>query len=280
MEDNQLYKVLTIAGFDGSGGAGIQADLKTFSALGCYGTTALTAIPVQNTMGVRSIYDIATVCLEEQIKAILDDMTMNAIKIGMLYRQDIIESVANILGHYNAINIVLDPVMVAKSGDRLLLPNAIATMKERLFPMTTVLTPNLLEASELLEREILDKAQMEKAALDLIQMGPKAVVVKGGHLKGNCDDCLCLKNPNIEVHWLPSPRIQTRNTHGTGCTFSAAIAAFLARGFTIFDAVIQAKHYLTQSIEAGAHIKIGRGNGPVHHFHHLWSFVPSAKGCK
>jgi hydroxymethylpyrimidine/phosphomethylpyrimidine kinase len=280
MEDNQLYKVLTIAGFDGSGGAGIQADLKTFSALGCYGTTALTAIPVQNTMGVKSIYDIATVCLEEQIKTILDDMTMNAIKIGMLYRQDIIESVANILGYYNTINIVLDPVMVAKSGDRLLQPNAIATMKECLFPMTTVLTPNLLEASELLEREIQNKTQMEKAALDLIKMGPKAVVVKGGHLKGNCDDCLCLKNPNIEVHWLSSPRIQTQNTHGTGCTFSAAIAAFLARGSTIFDAVIQAKHYLTQSIEAGAYIKVGRGNGPVHHFHHLWSFLPSAKKYK
>jgi len=278
MEDNQLYKVLTIAGFDGSGGAGIQADLKTFSALGCYGATALTAIPVQNTTGVKSIYDIATICLEEQIKAILDDMTMNAIKIGMLYRQDIIESVAFILEHYKAINIVLDPVMIAKSGDRLLLPDAIATMKERLFPMVTVLTPNLLEASELLERDIQNKAQMEKAALDLIQMGPKAVVVKGGHLKGDCDDCLCIKNPNIEVHWLSSPRIQTRNTHGTGCTFSAAIAAFLARGSTIFDAVTQAKHYLTKSIEAGAHIKIGRGNGPVHHFHHLWNFLPSAKG--
>lgn len=276
MEKNQIYKVLAIAGFDGSGGAGIQADLKTFSALGCYGTTALTALPVQNTMGVQSIYNIATVCLEEQIKAILDDITpMNAIKIGMLYKQDIITSVADILRQYNAINIVLDPVMVAKSGDRLLLPSAIAAMKECLFPITTVLTPNLLEASELLERGIKDKAEMEKAALDLISMGPKAVIIKGGHLNGDCDDCLCIKNPNAEIYWLSSPRIQTQNTHGTGCTFSAAIAAFLAKGATIFDAAVQAKCYLTKSIVAGAHLKIGQGNGPVHHFHYLWNFLPT-----
>ena len=165
MKNNQFYKVLTIAGFDGSGGAGIQADLKTFSALGCYGTTALTAIPVQNTLGVRSIYDITTVCIEEQIKAILDDMQMNAVKIGMLHRQDIVDSVAQILSQYGVMNIVLDPVMVAKSGDKLLLPDAIATMRERLFPITTVLTPNLLEASELLGREIRTKTKWNKQLL-------------------------------------------------------------------------------------------------------------------
>ncbi len=274
MESNQFYKVLSIAGFDGSGGAGIQADLKTFSALGCYGTTALTALPIQNTLGVRSIYDISTLCIEEQIKAILDDMHMNAVKIGMLHRQDIIESVANILCQYSAQNIVLDPVMIAKSGDKLLMSNAIATMREVLFPITTVLTPNLLEASELLGHKIRSKAQMEKAALELIEMGPQAIVVKGGHLNGDCDDCLALREPIVEIHWLSSPRIQTKNTHGTGCTFSAAIASFLARGFTIFDSVNRAKSYLTTSIEAGANIKTGQGNGPVHHFHHLWDFLP------
>lgn len=274
MGSNQFYKVLSIAGFDGSGGAGIQADLKTFSALGCYGTTALTALPVQNTLGVRSIYDITTLCIEEQIKAILDDMHMNAVKIGMLHRQDIIESVANILCQYSVQNIVLDPVMIAKSGDKLLMPNAINTMREALFPITTVLTPNLLEASELLGREIRSKAQMEKAALELIEMGPEAVVVKGGHLNGNCDDCLALKNSTVEIHWLSSQRIQTKNTHGTGCTFSAAIASFLAHGFTIFDSVSRAKQYLTKSIEAGANVTTGQGNGPVHHFHHLWNFLP------
>lgn len=273
MKDDQLYTVLSIAGCDGSGGAGIQADLKTFSALGCYGTTALTALPVQNTMGVRSIYDIETLCLEEQIKAILEDLPMNAIKIGMLHRQEMIESVANLLSHYGATTIVLDPVMVAKSGHKLLLPEAIASMKDRLFPITTVLTPNLLEASELLGREIQDKAQMERAGRELLEMGPQAVVIKGGHLNGDCDDCLCLKNPNVEIHWLSTPRIRTRNTHGTGCTFSAAITAFLARGFSILDSVKHAKEYLTQAIDAGKSLKLGQGNGPVHHFFHLWKFV-------
>jgi hydroxymethylpyrimidine/phosphomethylpyrimidine kinase len=205
---------------------------------------------------------------------------MDAIKIGMLFRQDIIECVADILSEYKCTNVVLDPVMVAKSGDRLLLPDAIATMKDLLFPMTTVLTPNLLEASEILGREIQDKAQMEEAALELIKMGPKAVVVKGGHLEGNCDDCFCIKDPEIEVHWLSTPRIQTRNTHGTGCTFSAAIASYLARGASIYEAIVQAKEYLTLAIEAGAHIKTGKGNGPVHHFHHLWNLLPAVKEFK
>ena len=273
MKNQQPYKVLSIAGFDGSGGAGIQADLKTFSALGCYGTTVLTALPVQNTMGVRSIYAIETVCVEEQIKAILDDMSMDAIKIGMLHRKEIIDAVATALNNYQTKNIVLDPVMVAKSGDMLLMPNAISSMKEKLFPITTVLTPNLLEASELLGREVKEIDQMEKAALELVQMGPEAVVVKGGHLNGDCADCLCIKSPHLEMHWLSSPRIHTKNTHGTGCTFSAAIAAFLARGFTIFDSVKYAKEYLTQAIESGKELKIGQGNGPVHHFYHLWNFI-------
>lgn len=273
MKHQQLYKVLSIAGFDGSGGAGIQADLKTFSALGCYAATALTALPVQNTMGVRSIYEIATICVEEQIKAILDDMSVDAIKIGMLHRQDIIESVIALLKHYNAKNIVLDPVMVAKSGDRLLKPDAIWTMKKGLFPLATVITPNLLEASELLGKPIQDKKDMEKAAKELIQMGPQAIVLKGGHLDGDCDDCLCLNNKKPEIYWFSSPRIQTRNTHGTGCTFSAAIAAFLARGSSIFDAVKQAKEYLTQAIDAGKELKIGKGNGPVHHFYHSWNNI-------
>jgi hydroxymethylpyrimidine/phosphomethylpyrimidine kinase len=278
MQNQQLYKVLTIAGFDGSGGAGIQADLKTFSALGCYAATALTALPIQNTMGVKSVYEIETICLEEQIKAILEDISMNAIKIGMLHRQEIIESVVTLLKHYRATNIVLDPVMVAKSGDRLLKPQAILTMKKSLLLITTVLTPNLLEASELLERKIQDKNQMEKAALELIQMGPKAVVLKGGHLNGDCDDCLCLNSKKPEIYWFSSQRIQARNTHGTGCTFSAAIAAFLARGFTIFDSVKQAKEYLTEALNAGKELQIGKGNGPVHHFYHFWNNLPYYEG--
>jgi len=262
-----MKKVLTIAGFDGSGGAGIQADLKTISALGCYATTVLTSLPVQNTMGVRSIYSIETHCVAEQIQSILEDMTIDAIKIGMLHRADIIHIVADLLADYPG-PIVLDPVMVAKSGDNLLLPEAIVALKTKVLPLATIITPNLLEASELLGREIQTLEQMEKAAHDLLQMGPQAVVVKGGHLKGDCADCLCTP---LATHWFSKPRISTFNTHGTGCTFSAAIAAFLARDFTLLDAVKEAKEYLTGALQAGAELKIGRGQGPVHHFYQLWS---------
>ena len=177
---DEMIVNLTIAGFDGSGGAGMQADLKTFSALGCYGTTALTAIPVQNTQGVRSVYNLSPLCVEEQLRAILDDIDIHAVKIGMLYTREIVEVVAKVIQDYNLQNIVLDPVMAAKSGHHLLLPSAIAAMKELIFPLTTVLTPNLLEASELLGMEIQNKQQMESAALSLLELGPKAVVVKGG----------------------------------------------------------------------------------------------------
>ena len=278
MNHQEYRRALSIAGFDGSGGAGIQADLKTFSALGCYGMTVLTSLPVQNTTGVKAIYDISTSCVEGQLRAILDDIGVDAIKVGMLHRQDIIETVANVLQEYRFQNLVLDPVMVAKSGDLLLMQSAINSMQERLFPLTTLLTPNLLEASKLLGREIQTKQQMEQAAIDLANRGPKAVVVKGGHLKDCCDDCLCLKNPHLEIYWFPSLKIKTQNTHGTGCTFSAAIAAFLARGFALYDAVHAAKHYLTKAIEAGSKYKIGHGCGPVHHFHDLWNPLNTLQG--
>lgn len=273
MNDKRIYRALSIAGFAGSGGAGIQADLKAFSALGCYGTTALTALPVQNTMGVKSLYDIPTACIEAQIRSVYDDIHIDATKIGMLHRHAIIEAVAEILGEYKITNIVLDPVMVSKNGVKLLLPDAIAAMKEQLFPLTTVVTPNLLEASEFLGREIKSKDQMERASLDILEMGPKAVVIKGGHLEDCCDDCLAIRGETTEIHWFKSPRIHTKNTHGTGCTFSSAIAAYLARGRSILEAVAQSKIYLTKAIKAGAEIEIGHGNGPVHHFYHLWDFV-------
>jgi hydroxymethylpyrimidine/phosphomethylpyrimidine kinase len=279
MTTQRLYKVLTIAGFDGSGGAGIQADLKTFSALGCYGTTALTALPIQNTIGVRSVYGLTAACVKEQIEAILEDISLDAIKIGMLHRQEIIEAVALSLLPVKGIPVVLDPVMVAKSGDALLLPDAITTMQTLLFPLVTVLTPNLLEASKLLGRKISTPKEMEEGAMALLKMGTQAIVVKGGHLQGDCSDCLVVRNGNLDIHWFTEPRIVTKNTHGTGCTFSAAITAFLARGWSIPDAVKEAKHYLTQAIQAGAGIKIGGGNGPVHHFHQLWSNQAQPKYC-
>lgn len=268
-----LYKALSIAGFDSCGGAGIQADLKTFSALGCFGTTALTALPVQDTMGVSSIYDVSTRCVEEQICTIFDDMRIDATKIGMLHRHAIIESVAQILKDYETKNIVLDPVMVSKNGIKLLLPDAVSAMKEQLFPLITVLTPNLLEASEMLGREVATQDQMEQAARDLLDMGPQAVVIKGGHLENNCDDCLAISGEKIDIHWFPSKRIETKHTHGTGCTFSSAIAAFLARKMSIFEAVRQAKIYLTRAIEEGAALENWRGHGPVHHFYHLWNYT-------
>lgn len=264
---HSFYHVLSIAGFDGSGGAGIQADLKTFSALGCYGTTVLTALPVQNTCGVRSIYSISSQCVGEQLKAVLEDIPIHAIKIGMLHREEIIETIATTLNFYEC-PIVVDPVMVAKSGDKLLAPSAISAMKELLFPLTTILTPNLLEASELVEQPLYNLSDMEKAALELLEMGPKAVVVKGGHLNDRCDDCLATKNS--PPYWFLSEKIFTHNTHGTGCTFSAAIASFLAQGASIVDAVRDAKNYLKQALIAAKHIKIGQGHGPVHHFFKYW----------
>ncbi len=267
----KIYKTLTIAGFDGSGGAGIQADLKTFSALGCYAATALTALPIQNSMGVRGVYEIPASAVEEQIRAVLDDMEIDAIKIGMLHRQEIALSVARTLSDYPVSNIVLDPVMVAKSGDLLLLPEAIEEMKKTLFPMADVITPNLLEASRLLGRNIKIKEEMERAAADLLELGPKAVLLKGGHLKESSDDCLYLGNEDF--HWFSTPKIATRNTHGTGCTLSAAIAAFLARGESLYHATLKAKEYLTSSIAAWAQGSVGRGNGPVHHFHRIWEGI-------
>ncbi len=271
MSKNKYFYALSIAGFDGSGGAGIQADLKTFSALGCYGMTVLTALPVQNTRGVHSIYSIPNKCIEEQLQAILEDIEIDALKIGMLHRPEVIYIVAKTLEKYPSLKTVLDPVIMAKSGDALLNPASIEILKEKLFPLVALITPNLPEASALLQREVTTKAHMEQAAIDLVRMGPKAVVIKGGHLsQGSCDDCLCIFNPDPEIYWFSSPRIETKNTHGTGCTFSAAITAYLAKGAPIIEAVDRAKKYLFRCIEAGASFTTGHGNGPVHHFCLLW----------
>lgn len=265
MELQNIHKVLTITGFDGSGGAGIQADLKTFSALGCYGTSVLTALPVQNTMGVRSIYEIPQVCVKEQFEAILEDIEIDVVKIGMLHRPDIVRTITDILKAYSPITIVLDPVMLSKNKMPLASSDAVIAIKKHLFPLTTLLTPNLPEACALLNRKIDTTAQMEKAAVDLTQMEPKSVLVKGGHLPSNwCRDCLYL---HPEIYWFSSARIETKNTHGTGCTLSAAIAAYLSKGVEMIEAVKKAKEYLSGCIEAGSQFKIGKGNGPVHH---LW----------
>ena len=259
---------LTIAGFDGSGGAGIQADLKTFSALGCYGTSVLTSLPVQNTSGVKNIYDIDIKCIEEQCHAIFEDINIDFVKIGMLQRTDIIETIAKILKKYKPQNIVLDPVMVAKSGDRLLDKNAISALKTEIFPLATIITPNIPEAQELLSRKISTDEEIEQAGQELLSLGPQSVVIKGGHKTSpTSKDLLITKDKNI--FWLSTPRIKTNNTHGTGCTFSSAIASYLGHGLGIELAVENAKKYITGALKAGANYLVGSGHGPVHHFYNI-----------
>lgn len=263
------YKCLSIAGFDGSGGAGIQADLKTFSALGCYGMTVLTALPVQNTCGVRSCYDIPVDAIEAQLEAIFDDIMPDSIKIGMLFSSEIIEKVAKFLAN-NAKNIpiVLDPVMMAKSGDALLLPQAIQTLKDKLIPLATIITPNIPEAEALIPGTI----KLENLADELLKLGPQAVLLKGGHAEesNESNDLFIISQQQI---WLKSVRIQSKNTHGTGCTLSAAICAFLAKGFTLLEACQQAKEYLYHAMLASKENSVGLGHGPVHHFYDIWSNI-------
>jgi len=263
------YKCLSIAGFDGSGGAGIQADLKTFSALGCYGMTVLTALPVQNTCGVRSCYDIPLKCIQEQLEAIFDDIVPDSIKIGMLFSESIIELVTNFLNR-NAVHIpiVLDPVMVAKSGDPLLLPNAVNTLKTKLIPLATIITPNLPEAYTLAGKT----ENFQELGQKLLRLGSKAVLLKAGHSNSNTADDLFLTQQGI-CQWLSSERIDSKNTHGTGCTLSAAVCAFLAQGLSLLDACKQAKNYLFQAMVASKNNSIGKGHGSVHHFYHLWPIV-------
>lgn len=269
----QYLTALTIAGFDSSAGAGIQADIKTFSALGVYATCALTGLPVQNTQGVQSVYGIPDTAVAEQLDAVFQDITIGAVKIGMLHTSSIIEIVANKLRFYEAKNIVLDPVMVAKSGDRLLQQEAIKALKECLIPLATTLTPNLYEASVLLGKDILCDEAMEAAAQELLQKyGCGSVLIKGGHLnKPYCADCLMLKDVEAKPYWFRDERTNTRNTHGTGCTLSAAITAFLAQGASILDAVGEAKKYLSAALRAGASYTLGQGHGPAHHFYNYWN---------
>lgn len=268
-----LYRpptALTIAGNDSSGGAGIQADLKTFSALGCYGMSVMTAIPIQNTLGVKSIHRIAPQCVQEQLRTVLEDLPVDAIKIGMLHLPEHIEIISQELKSVSSA-IVLDPVMMAKNGCQLMTEEAIGLLKKRLFPLVTLLTPNLSEASALLGRETTSKNEMEQSARELIDWGLKAVLIKGGHLQHHlCEDCLCLSDDQ-KIFWFSAPRIATKNTHGTGCTLSSAIAAYLARGFPLIKSINLAKSYLSKCIEGAQQIQLGCGNGPIHHFHHFWN---------
>jgi hydroxymethylpyrimidine/phosphomethylpyrimidine kinase len=266
-----IPNVLTIAGSDSGGGAGIQADLKTFSALGTFGCSVITALTAQNTRRVSAIHDVPPEFVTAQLDAVFDDIEIAAVKIGMLSRPEVILAVAEGLERHRARNIVLDPVMVAKSGDRLLHEEAIGALKERLLPLATLITPNLPEAGVLLDIEpASDQAGMTLMAKALRALGPRAVLVKGGHLQGS-ESIDVLDDGGGEAQVLVGPRIATSHTHGTGCTLSSAIAALLGRGQDLRQAVREAKAYLTNALRAADQLRVGHGHGPVHHFHALWS---------
>ncbi len=261
---------LSIAGFDGSGGAGMQADIKTFSARGVYACNVLTALPVQNTTGVKSLYDLPIQSISEQIDSIFGDLDIQAVKIGMLHKIEIIELVANKLKEYKPKFIVVDPVMVAKSGHRLLQEDAVSALKSLILPLATILTPNIPEAGDLIGREIINSDDMEVAGREILQFGAQAVVVKGGHMENDAKSSDCIVQRNGDLTWIHSERFKSNNTHGTGCTFSAAIAAELSKGNSIIDSISIAKKYLSKAIESSSNIKIGKGKGPVHFFYEWW----------
>lgn len=263
--------VLTIAGSDSGAGAGIQADIKTGSALGVYVVSALTAVTAQNTRGVSHVHDLPLQSIRSQLDALFDDFAIAAIKIGMLSQTSVIELVAEYLERSPQLPVVLDPVMVATSGDQLLADTAVDMLRQRLLPQTTVITPNIPEAQTLLGiNSIEGRDDMEQAARQLLQIGARAVLLKGGHLSaqaagGQCDDLLYVDQPV----WFSAPRIATTNTHGTGCSLSSAVAAGLAKGLDLDDAVREAKNYLQQALVAAKDLHIGQGNGPLNHFFNI-----------
>ena len=260
---------VTIAGSDSGGGAGIQADLKTFSALGVYGASVIAALTAQNTKGVTGIHDVPPDFITAQIDAVFSDLDVRAVKIGMLSQPAVIEAVAAGLDRWKAKNVVLDPVMVASSGDRLLNPDAIEVLKRVLIPRALVITPNLPEAAALLDEPLArNEDEMLAQAGRLRDRGAQAVLIKGGHSQGaESVDMLVLASSFTR---LATPRVDTRNTHGTGCTLSSAIAAGLAKGLDLVAAAREAKVYVSEAIAAANRLTVGSGHGPVHHFHKWW----------
>lgn len=260
---------VTIAGSDSSGGAGIQADLKTFSALGVYGASVITALTAQNTLGVQAIHDVPAGFVAQQFDSVFSDLSVRAVKIGMLSQPDVIAAVAEGLDRHGATHVVVDPVMVATSGDRLLAPAAVDNLRNLLLPRAVIVTPNLPEAAALVDMPVPhDEAAMQAVAERILTLGPKAVLVKGGHGHGPESTDLLVTPDGIRR--FSAPRVATKNTHGTGCTLSSAIAALLARGATLEEAVAGGKAYVSAAIAASERLSIGAGHGPVHHFHQWW----------
>lgn len=260
-----MKNLLTIAGSDSSGGAGIQADLKTFAAHGTFGMSVITAVTAQNTCGVTCVQDIDCNIVQAQIEAVFDDIRVDAVKIGMVSRPEIIQTIAACLKKYSSNIIVVDPVMISKSGYLLLAPDACSTLISEFLPLATLVTPNLPEAEAITGIKVNSKADMQKAADKIIALGAKAVLVKGGHLDDTADDLLF---DGENAVWFTGARILTKNTHGTGCTLSSSLAANLAQGMSLPEAVENSKKYVTEAIKYG--IALGSGCGPTHHFVDLY----------
>lgn len=261
--------VLTIAGTDPSGGAGIQADIKAISATGGYAASAITALVAQNTLGVQDIQEVPPKFIQHQIDVVCQDLDINTIKIGMLHNHAVIEVVATSLEKYQPKNVILDPVMVAKNGCLLLDLDTIDFLKERLLPLVSLITPNLHEAEKLLGTTINTTNQMQEAAETLANTHKINVLLKGGHLNSDKASDILYQLETNDVRWYHSNRINTQNTHGTGCTLSAAIASFIAQGYELANAVFYAKKYIERAIISGSSMKIGKGHGPVDHFYFL-----------
>jgi hydroxymethylpyrimidine/phosphomethylpyrimidine kinase len=269
----KLYRALTIAGSDSGGGAGVQADLKTFAALGVYGSAVITAVTAQNTLQVSAIHVLPAPIVAEQLKAVLSDISTDAIKTGMLANAEIIQAVSMTLRQFPKIPLVLDPVMVAKSGDTLLTRESVQTLREVLIPMAEVVTPNVAEAEVLVGRNLQTDADFATAAKTIYDMGARNVIIKGGHrspslTRAGSSVVVDLFYDGSEVRSIEGPFIDTPHTHGTGCTFAAAIAAWRARGLPPFAATVEARNYLTEALRTG--FPIGQGKSPIHHFHRWW----------
>ncbi|WP_185213813.1 bifunctional hydroxymethylpyrimidine kinase/phosphomethylpyrimidine kinase [Sphingobacterium mizutaii] len=267
MKENKKYKVptvLSIAGFDGSGGAGIQADTKTISSLGCYAMNVLTALPVQNTQGVKNIFDIPVEAVKEQLDCLFEDIYPDSIKIGMVHNSKLVETIANSLKDYKG-SIVFDPVMVSTSGHRLIHEETIAAIKELLFPIAQIITPNLDEVSVLVGREISSVQAMEEVADEILSLGCNAALLKGGHLQSDILTSILIQK-NHAAQYFESKRVNTKNTHGSGCSLSSAIASFLARGYHLEQSTENALMYINSAIKGSKDLLIGKGNGPLNHF--------------
>ncbi|MBM4762682.1 bifunctional hydroxymethylpyrimidine kinase/phosphomethylpyrimidine kinase [Bacillus sp. B15-48] len=265
----QINKALTIAGSDSGGGAGIQADLKTFQELGAFGMTALTAVTAQNTLGVQDVFPLTTEMVQKQMTSIGDDIGVDALKTGMLFNAEIIKVVAETIRKYKWEKLVVDPVMIAKGGASLLQQQAVAALKSELLPLAMVITPNIPEAEVLTGMEIKSNEDKQDAAKRLYQMGVKFVIIKGGHDDNSLESCDYLYDGK-QMTIFRSPRIKTKNTHGTGCTFSAAITAELAKGANVQEAVSTAKNFIQSAIEN--QLDIGNGHGPTNH----WAYKSKA----